>query len=136
MFKFSPILSVAFMALFSGQALAQTGMQALTGPPPPTSITGPTSSTSTTGGIPQSVYGSANVGQFLALCGSDQGGCADEVGTALMDKMVFDGTANICLPGPDYPGAVIEYLRAHPETHSMPTEDGIYMAIGKVYSCS
>jgi len=86
--------------------------------------------------IPPSVYDSANVAQFLTVCGSDQGGCADEIGNAFTDKMVFDGSANICLPGPDYAGPVLDYLKAHPETHSMPTEDGIYLAIRTVYSCA
>jgi hypothetical protein len=85
--------------------------------------------------IPDSVYSSANVGRFLAVCSSDQGGCADEVGNALMLKMGFDGSADICLPGADYSGPVIDYLKAHPETHAMQTEDGIYLAIRTVYAC-
>ena len=57
------------------------------------------------------------------------------MGNALIDKMQFDGTANICLPGPDYPVGALKYLNAHPEMRSMPTEDGIYQALRTVYSC-
>jgi hypothetical protein len=130
MIRFSVIACTAFLVATVDQALAQAATEQLPGPPPPASTAMPA-----TGGTPPSVYASANVGQFLAVCGGDQGGCAGEVGNSLMEKMVFDGTANICLPGPDYPGPVLDYLKAHPETHSMPTEDGIYLAIRKVYSC-
>jgi hypothetical protein len=121
---------VVFLVAAGAQALAQATTEQLPGPPPAASTAAPT-----LGVTPPSVYASANVGQFLAVCGNYQGGCADEVGNALMENMVFDGTANICLPGPDYAGSVLDYLKAHPETQNMPTEDGIYMAIRKVYAC-
>jgi hypothetical protein len=133
MVRFGVIACVALLVATADQALAQAVTKALPGPPAPAPMTAPTS---LTGGIPPSVYSSANVGQFLVVCGSDQGGCADEVGNALINKMVFDGTANICLPGPDYAGAAIKWLGAHSETHNMPTEDGIYMALQKVYACA
>ena len=85
--------------------------------------------------LPPSVYAASTIRQFLPFCGKDQGGCADEVGMALNDKMVMDGTASICLPGPDYAGAAIAWLKAHPEVAAMPTEDGIYLALRKVYAC-
>jgi hypothetical protein len=130
MIRFGAIACTAFLVAAVNQALAQARMEQLPGPPPPASAATPA-----TGGIAPSVYASANVGQFLAVCGSDQGGCADEIGNALIERMMYDGTANICLPGPDYAGSVLDYLKAHPETGSMPTEDGIYLAIRKVYSC-
>jgi hypothetical protein len=91
--------------------------------------------TSAIGVVPPSVYASANVGQFLARCGRDHSGCADEIGNALLEKMVYDGAADICLPGADYTASVLDYLKAHPEAQNMPTEDGIYMAIRKIYAC-
>jgi hypothetical protein len=130
MVRFGVIACTAFLALAAGQALAQPTTEPLPGPPAPASVATPG-----TGGIAPSVYASANIGQFLIVCGNDQGGCADEVGNALIDKMQFDGTANICLPGPDYPVGALKYLNAHPEMRSMPTEDGIYQALRTVYSC-
>jgi hypothetical protein len=84
---------------------------------------------------PPSVFAAATVKDFLADCASDQGGCADEVGTALMDNMTFDGSANICLPGPDFSTGAVDWLKAHPETAGMKTEDGIYLALQKSYPC-
>ena len=119
------IACTAILALAAGQALAQSAK--------PASVNARTPAA--TAEMPPSVYSSSDVGKFLAVCGSDQGGCADEVGNALMLKMQFDGSVNLCLPGPDYSGSVIDYLKAHPETHAMQTEDGIYLAIQKVYTC-
>jgi hypothetical protein len=123
MVRLGIIASTAILILAAGQALAQTGAKA-PGPATPSPMV-----------IPDSVYSSANVGRFLTVCSGDQGGCADEVGNALMLKMGFDGSADICLPGADYSGPVIDYLKTHPETHAMRTEDGIYLAIRTVYAC-
>jgi hypothetical protein len=82
-----------------------------------------------------STYSAPDVNDFLIACRSDPSGCADEVGAALMDKMTFDGTANICLPSTDYAVAVPAWLSSHPETHNMPTEDGIYLTLKKLYPC-
>jgi hypothetical protein len=82
-----------------------------------------------------STFSAPTVGDFLNACSSDQGGCADEVGAALMDKMTLDGTADICLPSTDYAVAVPEWLSSHPETHNMPTEDGIYLTVKTLYPC-
>ena len=82
-----------------------------------------------------STYSAPTVNDFLIACRSDQSGCADEVGSALMDKMISDGTANICLSSTDYAAAVPEWLSSHPETHNLPTEDGIYLSLRKLYPC-
>ena len=60
---------------------------------------------------------------------------ANEVGTALLDKMAPDGIADICLPSTDYTAAVPVWLNSHPETHNMPTEDGIYLTLKALYPC-
>jgi hypothetical protein len=52
-----------------------------------------------------------------------------------MDKMTLNGTADICLPSTDYTAAVLEWLNAHPETHGMLTEDGIYLSLKTIYRC-
>jgi hypothetical protein len=83
-----------------------------------------------------SVYAASTVRQFLTACTIDQGACVDEVGTALMDKMDYTGTSNVCIQSPDYGGAVPKWLSAHPETSNMATEDGIYLAIKTLYPCA
>jgi hypothetical protein len=132
MVKFGVIACMALLVAVADQAGAQPAAQALPGPPGPAATTAPLT---LSGGLSTSIYSSGNVGQFVAVCERDQGGCADEVGGALIAKMTFDGTADICLPGPSYAGLVIDYLKAHPETHNASTEDGIYAAICKVYPC-
>ena len=82
-----------------------------------------------------SIFSALTIDDFLIACRGDQTSCADEVGSALMDKMTFDGTANICLPSTDYAEAVPEWLSSHPETYKMPTEDGIYLTLKKLYPC-
>jgi len=93
------------------------------------------SSLSSAGQFAPSIFSAPTVGDFLNACRSDQSGCADEVGTALLDKMTLDGTAAVCLPSPDYATAVPGWLNAHPETHGMPTEDGIYLTLKTLYPC-
>jgi hypothetical protein len=82
-----------------------------------------------------SPFSASTVNDFLVACRGDPGGCSEEVGTALMDKMIFDGTANICLPSTNYAAAVPGWLSAHPETHAMSAEDGIYLTLKKLYPC-
>ena len=85
---------------------------------------------------PVAVYSAADVGAFLAACRGDQGGCMDEIGTALMAKMNYAGESNICLPSTDYGAPVPKWLAAHPETSKMPMEDGIYLALRSIYPCA
>ena len=84
---------------------------------------------------PMDVYATATVKDFLAACKSDQSSCIDEVGSALMDKMVLDGKNSICIETVNYGAAVPGWLIAHPQTASMPTEDGIYTALRALYPC-
>jgi hypothetical protein len=75
------------------------------------------------------------IAAFLSACGADQAGCADEVGTALLDEMKYDGTSTLCLPSPDYAQPAISWLNAHPEDRGMATEDGIFLALKTLYAC-
>jgi hypothetical protein len=128
---------IAGMAmLVAGAALAappeqQKPAQQLPGPPPPVTAGAPDIAP-----VSPSVYSTGTVAQFLNVCGNDQGGCADEVGTVLIDKMSFDGRSNICLPGPDYALPALQWLKTHPEAQSMPTEDGVFLALQKTYPCT
>ena len=80
-----------------------------------------------------SVFSAPTVNDFLIACRTDQGGCVDEVGSALMDKFQYQG--DICLPGVDYASAVPGWLSSHDQTHAMRTEDGIYLALKSLYPC-
>ena len=82
-----------------------------------------------------SVYSAPTVKDFIAACKIDQDGCVDEVGDALLDKMHFDGTANICVDQVGYGHAVANWLGSHPDTAGMNTEDGIYTALKALYPC-
>jgi hypothetical protein len=82
-----------------------------------------------------STFSAPTVGEFLNACRRDQSGCVEEVGTALLDKLTMDGTAAVCLPSTNYAAAVPGWLNSHPETHNMPTEDGIYLTLKTLYPC-
>ena len=134
---FGIIIRTALLLTAMTPALAappanQLPVQQLPGPPPPAPATGVAPGTA----ISPSVYAAATIRQFLTVCSNDQGGCADEVGNALINKMRFDGRSNICLPGPDYAGPALKWLDAHPEAQAMPTEDEIYLALQNVYPCA
>lgn len=75
------------------------------------------------------------VAAFLNACSADQAGCSDEIGTALLDKMKYDGTSTLCLPSPDYAQPAIVWLNTHPEDRGMATEDGIFLALKTLYAC-
>ena len=98
-------------------------------------LSAPAASAATPMYKPMDVYATATVKDFLAACKSDQSSCIDEVGSALMDKMVLDGNSSICIETLNYGAAVPGWLIAHPQTASMPTEDGIYTALRALYPC-
>ncbi len=74
-------------------------------------------------------------GEFAKACVNDNSSCADVIGMSLMDKINFARTSRICLPGTDYAPDVERWLTAHPETASMSTEDGIFLALQTIYAC-
>jgi len=82
---------------------------------------------------PLSPYSAPTVNEFLTACRTDPADCVNEVGSAEMAKFQFDGS--LCLPSVDYAKPVPDWLQAHAETHAMPTEDGIYLALKSLYPC-
>ena len=76
-----------------------------------------------------------NVEQFLAACDRDLSQCDFEVRMALLDKLHSKNAKSVCLKGGHYQEPVINWLKDHPETLSMNTEDGIYTAITTLYPC-
>jgi hypothetical protein len=90
-------------------------------------------STPSTDQAPVSVFSAPTVSEFLVACKADRGGCIDEVGSAFMDKFQYQG--DLCLPSVTYADAVPGWLDSHAQTHAMPTEDGIYLALKALYPC-
>jgi hypothetical protein len=84
---------------------------------------------------PTSTYGAPTINDFLIACKSDHGACVDEIGNAVMGKMTFDGSSNVCFTSPSYGEPVIGWLNSHPETSKMATEDGIFKALQAIYPC-
>ena len=82
-----------------------------------------------------STFTAPTIGDFLNACRSNQTGCEDEVGAALLDKMNSNRPSDICLPSTDYTAAVPVWLNSHPETYNMPTEDGIHLSLKTLYPC-
>ena len=112
--------SLLLLGLMAGSGLAQADM--------------PQRDSSSALGGP-TVFSASTVRDFLAACRADQSGCKDAVGGALMDKMTFDGRADICLQSVDYGAAVPQWLSAHPQMATMAAEDGIYAALKALYPC-
>ena len=82
---------------------------------------------------PVSAFSAPTINDYLLACRADHSACVDEVGSAMMDKFEYAG--DLCLPSVDYANAVPGWLSAHAETHAMPTEDGIYLALKSLYRC-
>ena len=85
--------------------------------------------------LPSSPYMATTVKDFVAACLIDEGGCANRVGNVLMNKIDFFPVSHICISSPDYAEGLLKWLGDHPETASMKTEDGIYLALETVYTC-
>jgi hypothetical protein len=75
------------------------------------------------------------VSGFLASCDKDMSQCDFELRQALLNKLDIKGSPQVCLKDAHYQTAVITWLRAHPETHAMATDDGIYTAYKSLYPC-
>jgi hypothetical protein len=80
-------------------------------------------------------YSAVTVKEYLATCKIHIDSCSLEVGNALMNKIDFRDTAQVCLNSGYDAHAILDWLVSHPETHQMPTEDGIYLAMRSLYPC-
>lgn len=80
-------------------------------------------------------FEAATVKQFLASCYNDISQCDFKVGMALLDKLNAPDATSVCLKGAHYQEPVIAWLKVHPETGTMETEDGIYSAFKVLYPC-
>ena len=80
-----------------------------------------------------SPYTARTGAEFVAACNSDQLGCDGKVADVLLSG--FSPTTHICLPGPSYAGAVAPWLKAHPETAPLKTDEAISLALSTLYRC-
>ena len=80
-------------------------------------------------------FEAGNVDQFLKSCGRDMSQCDSKIRLALLDKLLAPDATSVCLKGAHYQQPVIAWLRAHPETSNLETEDGIYTAFKALYPC-
>jgi len=80
-------------------------------------------------------FEAATVNQFLASCDRDMSQCDFKIRLALLDKLPAADATSVCMKGAHFQEPVIAWLKAHPETWTMETEDGIYVAFKGLYPC-
>jgi hypothetical protein len=90
---------------------------------------------STTAPVSPLPTSAATVSDYLIACEVHQDTCSLKVGNALVDKIDLQGTAQLCLDSGYDVNAILKWLSSHPDTHQMPTEDGIYVAMKSLYPC-
>jgi len=84
----------------------------------------------------------AKTGAFLAYCKTNNQGCVDEVADISFAMQVTNPAKKEWCPTKEVEdvklltGKVVEWLTAHPETADMATEDGIEMALVRLYPCN
>jgi hypothetical protein len=84
---------------------------------------------------PIAPWNAPTVEQFLPVCAKNIDLCEDEVREALLDKLDLRDAPEVCITGAHFFAPVIDWLRRHPETYHLKTEDGIYAAFKGVYPC-
>jgi hypothetical protein len=75
------------------------------------------------------------VSEFLASCDRNISQCEHTMRMAVLDKLITKDAKSICMTDVHPQKPVMAWLRAHPETHAMPTEDGLYTAYESLYPC-
>ena len=84
---------------------------------------------------PRTAIDAATVTDFIATCGRDNSLCEYRMRMAVLDKLNTRGATSICLTEVSPQKRVVAWLQAHPETHAMATEDGLYEAYKVLYRC-
>ena len=77
----------------------------------------------------------ATVREFIVSCDRDNSQCEHTMRMAVLDKLIAKDSTSICMTDVHPQKPVIAWLKAHPETHAMPTEDGLYTAYKSLYPC-
>lgn len=77
----------------------------------------------------------ATVGAFVTACEQSNPLCEYKLRMAVLDKINTRDAVSICIKDASPQKRVIAWLKAHPETHAMATEDGLYEAYKSLYPC-
>jgi hypothetical protein len=77
----------------------------------------------------------ATVSEFIATCDSNISQCESKMRIALLDKLITKDAVSVCMTDVHPQKMVLAWLSAHPETHAMATEDGLYEAYKSLYPC-
>ena len=75
------------------------------------------------------------INEFIATCDGDVFQCEYKMRNAVLNNINKKDAQSICIKDDDPRNQVINWLKAHPETHTMPTEDGLYTAYKSLYRC-
>jgi hypothetical protein len=78
----------------------------------------------------------ATVVECVTSCDHDSSQCEHMMRMAVLDKLLAKDATSICMTDVHPQKPVIAWLRAHPETYKMATEDGLYTAYKNLYPCS
>ncbi len=80
-------------------------------------------------------FEAATVSDFLTSCDRDTSQCDFKLRLALLNKLDARDATSVCIKDTHTEKPVIAWLKTHPETHAMATEDGIYAAYKNLYPC-
>jgi hypothetical protein len=93
------------------------------------------SATAQNAALQDAPFEAATVSDFLATCNWDTSQCDFKLRLTLLNKLNARDATSVCLKDAHTHAPVIAWLKAHPETHAMATEDGIYKAYTSLYPC-
>lgn len=90
-------------------------------------------------GFSKAPWNASTIAEFLSNCPPDSQLCKFEIRSVLLDKLLTRSSAQdatkVCITSGHFQQAILDWLQAHPETHKMKTEDGIYAAYVYLYPC-
>lgn len=78
----------------------------------------------------------ATISEFVAACDRDVSLCEFKMRMVVLDRLNTRDAPSICLNDAHPRTQVIAWLKAHPETLKMATDDGLFTAYQSLYSCS
>ena len=77
----------------------------------------------------------ATIDEFIGACDRNTSLCEYKMRMAVLNNVNTRNAPSICLNNMQPRQTVMAWLRAHPETHKMPTEDGLFTAYQSLYPC-
>jgi hypothetical protein len=81
----------------------------------------------------------ATVGEFLSVCETDPGRCADDLFDVIYENSVGDQLLGFCMPDKDTPEQItavaVGWLKARPELSAAETDPTLLKAMEANYPC-